>query len=109
MKKIISTFLAALPVMVLAAPVTVTWDPYPVSTATMHIECRKVGGTFAEIGSAPATGSVSAESGVGPGESGECRAWATQAGYQDSPRSGVAAFQIPLGTLQGPTGVRVVP
>lgn len=107
--KRLSVLIALLPVIAMAAPITITWDPYPHPQATMHAECRRLGGTYTEIGAGPAAGTITAESGVNPGEAGECRIWATQTGFQDSPRSGVATFTVPLPQLPQPTGAQAAP
>lgn len=113
MKRVLSALLTFIPLIVLAAPVTLTWDPYPDTQATMHAECKKsTASTFNEVGQTQTSNStVTVESGVNPGESGNCRVWATKPGFQDSPRSGVADFTVPLPVLPQPVNVRaqVVP
>lgn len=110
MKRLLSVLLTLIPFVALAAPVTLTWDPYPTPTATMHAECKKTTETnYRAVGQSLATGSITAESGVNAGESGTCRTWTTEVGKLDSPRSGDAAFSVPFPQLPAPTGVRAVP
>lgn len=104
-------WLLLLPVtIVFAAPqsIKVSWDPYPNPQATIHVECQVNGGAFAGVGTTPASStSLDVTVQANGGDTVACRAFATQSGFQDSARSGVASLTLPLPVLPAPTGVRV--
>ncbi|MHB8727598.1 MAG: hypothetical protein ACYC9K_01015 [Sulfuricaulis sp.] len=82
------------PMLVYADTVTLTWDAYPNPTATMHILCGVNGGAQAEVATAPASGTATTT--AKPGDSLVCSAYATLAGYTNSPPSTSVSYTVPL-------------
>jgi len=104
MKKLILALL--LPLSTMGLTLEHRWEPYPV-TATIHNECRYQGQpTFVENVQGPSSdGKVVFDYPVDPGQTIECRLWATS-GSEVSPRSGVAAYTRPL-ALPAPVSLGV--
>lgn len=97
----------AVPLLAAVVNFTATWDPYPVQTATIHVQCRANQNSFAEVSTAPATSSANFSMNVNPGDKVDCIAVATAPGFQSSTASEVGTTTVPLPVLPTPTGIAV--
>jgi len=97
------------PFVAMAAPANflVKWDPYPTTTATMHVLCAKNTASLVELGTVPATtSSLQVGVDVSPGDTVNCAVIATTSNGDTSDQSNVGSAYIPK-TLAAPTHVTV--
>lgn len=107
MKKMLLAVLVMLPLAVTGAvkQYRLTWTDVPADQVVLG-ECRVNAGAYAPIGQAPGNGAIDFDMDVNPGDTVNCRAWATKPGFPDSERSEVAVRIVPL---EAPKGVQVAP